>query len=114
MRLVVTGGRNYSDTHQVWRVLDDLHQRRQISALICGEAPGLDARARVWARRRGIDVDPYPADWALLGRAAGPIRNQHMIDLGKPDFGLVFPGGRGTADMRSRLVAAGIPFEEAA
>lgn len=35
-----------------------------------------------------------------------------MIDEGKPDYALVFPGGYGTADMRARLVVAGIPFED--
>ncbi|MBB4235073.1 hypothetical protein GGD57_001631 [Rhizobium esperanzae] len=83
-----------------------------MSVLIEGEARGLDVRAKAWAQRRGIVVDPYPADWDNLGKAAGGIRNQWMIDDGKPDYGMVFPGGRGTADMRRRLIAAGISFEE--
>ncbi|MDE3796953.1 DUF2493 domain-containing protein [Sinorhizobium meliloti] len=114
MRLVVTGGRDYCDTARIWAALDELHARRPVSVLIEGEARGLDIRARVWAKRKGIAVDPYPADWDNLGKSAGGIRNQWMIDLGKPDFGLVFPGGRGTADMRRRLVDAVIPFEEVA
>jgi predicted polyphosphate/ATP-dependent NAD kinase len=32
-----------------------------------------------------------------------------MIDGGKPDIVLAFPGGRGTADMVRRAVAADIP-----
>jgi hypothetical protein len=112
MRLVVTGGRDYCDTARIFAALDELHARRPITTLIEGEARGLDIRAKAWAQRRGIAVDPYPADWAVLGKDAGPVRNQWMIDLGKPDYGLVFPGGTGTADMRRRLVAAGVPFEE--
>lgn len=112
MRLVVTGGRDYSDTQRAFAALDDLHARRPISVLIEGEARGLDSRARVWAVRRGISVEPYPAKWDTYGKAAGGIRNQQMIDEGRPDYGLVFPGGVGTADMRRRLIAAGIPFEE--
>jgi hypothetical protein len=65
------------------------------------------------AFRRGVPVDKYPADWSV-GKAAGIQRNEAMIYMGKPDFGLVFPGGAGTADMRRRLVAASIPFEEVA
>lgn len=128
MRLVVTGGRDYSDAQRAFAALDDLHARRPISVLIEGEADGLDKRARVWAVRRGVAVEPYPAPWddinhpeAMVRRRrdgklydanAGPRRNQQMIDEGRPDYGLVFPGGTGTADMRRRLVAAGIPFEE--
>ena len=28
----------------------------------------------------------YPADWDKFGRAAGPIRNQQMLDEGKPNM----------------------------
>lgn len=128
MRLVVTGGRDYRDTAGAFAALDDLHARRPITVLIEGEAPGLDTRARVWAKRRGIRVEPYPAPWddidhpdadvkfrrdgSAYDANAGPRRNQQMIDEGRPDFALVFPGRGGTADMRRRIVAAGIEFEE--
>ncbi|MBB6299938.1 hypothetical protein GGE67_000531 [Rhizobium leucaenae] len=97
---------------RIFAALDELHARRPISVLIEGEASGLDKRAAHWAFRRGVTVDKYPADWDNLGKSAGSIRNQWMIDDGKPDYGLVFPGGTGTADMRRRLADAGIPFEE--
>jgi hypothetical protein len=41
----------------------------------------------------------YIADWNRLGPGAGHIRNQRMIDEGKPDAAVAFPGGTGTADM---------------
>lgn len=43
--------------------------------------------------------------------AAGPIRNQHMLDIGKPDVVLAFPGGRGTEDMIRRAEKAGVPVK---
>ena len=52
--------------------------------------------------------DVYMADWDGLGRKAGPIRNQRMLDDGKPDLGIAFPGGRGTADMVRRAREAGV------
>lgn len=128
MRVVVTGGRSYSDTKRVFAVLDELHARRPITALIEGGASGLDVRAKAWARQRGVLPVPFPAPWTDIGHpgavvryrrdgtaydaAAGGRRNQQMIDEGRPDFGLVFPGGTGTADMRARLVAAQIEFED--
>jgi hypothetical protein len=111
MRLVVTGGRDYSDTARAFAVLDELHARKSVTVIIQGEARGLDARAKNWAYRRGIPCASFAAQWDLHGKAAGGIRNQQMIDEGKPDYGLVFPGGTGTADMKARLVASGIPFE---
>ena len=44
-----------------------------------------------------MPVSIYPADWDKHGKAAGPIRNKQMIDEGKPDLVIAFPGGRGTA-----------------
>lgn len=127
-RLVVTGGRKFCDTAFIFSALDEYHARKNISVLIEGEASGLDTRARVWAKRNGIDVLPFPARWEDLSQPDADIRvrrdgsqydaregsrrNQRMIDQGQPDYGLVFPGGFGTADMKRRLVAAGIPFEE--
>lgn len=114
MRLVVTGGRDYSDTDGAFAALDELHARMPVTVLIQGEARGLDARAKNWAFRRGIPCASYAAQWDLYDKAAGGIRNQQMIDEGRPDYGLVFHGGDGTADMRRRLVLAGIPFEDVA
>lgn len=58
------------------------------------------------AKTLGWKVTPVPADWSL-GKKAGPLRNQRMIDM-KPDKLLRFPGGRGTADCERRARAAGI------
>jgi hypothetical protein len=48
------------------------------------------------------------ADWNTHGRAAGPIRNQRMLDEVKPELVVAFPGGRGTADMVRRAREAGV------
>ena len=47
-------------------------------------------------RREGIEIARFPADWNMHGRAAGPIRNQQMLDEGKPELVVSFLGGRGT------------------
>lgn len=108
MRVLVFGGRDYEDRWMVDRVLDDVHNAVGISVVVEGEAPGADTLGKAWARKRGVDVDPYPADWDGEGRSAGPKRNQRMLDEGRPELGVAFPGGRGTADMRRRLDAAGV------
>lgn len=128
MRLVVTGGRDFCDTARTFSALDELHARKPITVLIEGEAVGLDTRARVWAFRKGVSIEPYPAPWDDVDHPdavvryrrdgkpydakAGPRRNQQMIDEGRPDYALVFPGGTGTADMKERIIAAGVPYEE--
>lgn len=108
MKVVVTGGRKYADVQVVTRALSAVHHKHGISELIHGGATGADTLASDWARGQGIPSNLFRADWKGLGRAAGPLRNQRMIDEGKPDAAVAFPGGDGTADMVRRLERAGI------
>jgi hypothetical protein len=110
MRVVVYGGRNFDDRRAAYAILDRLHLRTPFSVVIHGDYRGADWLARDWARARGVPDEPYPAEWKLLRKAAGPIRNARMVTEGRPDFGVEFPGGDGTADMRAKLAQAGIPY----
>lgn len=113
MRVLVCGGRDYPHREKVWDVLDDLHKDRPITQLIEGAATGADQWARTWAwTEKEITIRSFPADWEAHGRKAGPLRNQRMIDEGKPDLVVAFPGGRGTADMVRRARAAGVEVRE--
>jgi hypothetical protein len=50
------------------------------------------ARPSLLARGIDLDHDPVYADWDTYGKAAGPIRNEKMVDMGF-DIGLVFLDG---------------------
>lgn len=108
MRVLVCGGRDFIDRTWLFRELDALHSSRNVTMVISGCAPGADSLGIEWAEARRIEVGRFPADWDTHGRAAGPIRNQRMLDEGKPDLVIAFPGGRGTADMSRRAREAGI------
>lgn len=132
MRLLVCGGRGYgeipngcpSDQVSAYRLaagraifilretLDHLHADRRFTDLINGAAKGADRHALQWALRKGLTINSFCPDWKKLGKAAGPIRNQQMIDIGKPDLVVAFPGGAGTADMVQRAKAANIEVME--
>lgn len=111
MRVLVTGGRHYSDQPALFATLDGVHASRAITAVIHGGASGADRLAGRWGQARGVSVEVYPADWDKHGRAAGPIRNQEMLGK-KPDLVVAFPGGKGTADMVRRAKAAGVKVVE--
>ena len=71
--------------------------------VIHGGARGADDLARQWGEISvGIEGVEFRADWTAHGKAAGMIRNQRMLDEGRPDLVVAFPGGRGTADMVRR------------
>lgn len=98
MRVLVTGGRDFSDLALLTGALDHLHAQHPFTVLIHGDASGADRLSGEWAESRGIQVEARPADWKKHGRAAGPIRNSQMLDE-RPDIVVAFPGGKGTADM---------------
>jgi len=112
MKILVCGGRDYSDRKRVYQILDAVHAKFTITELIHGAARGADSLGGEWARERGIPEKAYPAQWDKHGRGAGPIRNQQMLDEGKPDGVVAFPGGNGTADMIRRSKAAGLKVYE--
>lgn len=107
-KVLVFGGRDWNKRKVTYAALDQLDKQYSFSVVIDGMARGADELAFDWALSRGVKTERYKADWDKHGRAAGPIRNQQMLDVGEPDVAVVFPGGRGTADMASRCEAAGI------
>lgn len=111
-RVLVCGGRDYADAARLYGVLDELHRKQGIGCVIEGNARGADRMAGYWARKHRIDNLKFPADWATNGKAAGPIRNRQMLEEGRPDLVLAFPGGRGTADMVRQAKAAGVSVVE--
>lgn len=112
-RVLVCGGRDFHDAGLLIGILNRHHDDAgQHLVIINGGATGADRLAEEWAERHGVPVETYWAYWKTHGRAAGPIRNQRMLDEGKPDLVVAFPGGRGTADMVRRARAAGVEVVE--
>lgn len=113
VRVLVTGGRRFLDLQYVHRVLDAAHARYGFRILIHGGARGVDLFCDQWARARGVQPCRCDALWTFhINRGqlkvAGTVRNGDMLLL-DPHLLLAFPGDRGTADMRSKARAHGLP-----
>jgi hypothetical protein len=106
-RALVCGGRNYDHRDALYAELDRLHAEHHFSILIAGGARGADTLACDWATTRCVPTKIYPANWKL-GPKAGRMRNQQMLDDGKPDLVIAFPGGKGTAGMLAIARRAGV------
>jgi hypothetical protein len=107
IRVVVGGGRRYGDARLVTEVLDACHAKYGISELVQGGAKGADRLALRWALTRDVPYATFPANWNKYGRGAGPIRNREMIET-EPDMVIVFPGGKGTANLCEQARRKGI------
>ncbi len=112
LRVLVCGGREFGkmrrEAKQLFRVLDALQDERGPLEIIEGGASGADYLAWCWAEINGVDGQTFPANWEANGKRAGPVRNQQMLDEGKPDLVIAFPGNSGTQDMVLRTLRRGI------
>ena len=110
MRILVTGSREWSNQAAIDYALA-LAFAGEDTVIVHGDCPtGADRLAKEWAERFGVQQEAHPADGETHGKAAGPKRNQEMVDLGA-DVCLAFPLGesRGTRDCMRRASEAGIP-----
>jgi hypothetical protein len=108
MKVLVCGGRDFQDWKRFKSVLDILHVKLGFNLIISGGARGADTFAILWAKTNNIECKIFYADWMSYGKRAGLIRNQKMLDVGKPDLVIAFPGGKGTEDMISRAKNEGM------
>jgi YspA, cpYpsA-related SLOG family len=113
IRLLVTGGRDFTDQDRLWAVLDAVHRRHGIEVVIEGECPtpvNADKLARAWAESRGVACMPVPVCHALDGPwpGAGPNRNTRMLaELPTHCIGAPTPRSRGTWDMVRKFNGCG-------
>jgi YspA, cpYpsA-related SLOG family len=112
MRVLVCGGRDFTNVAFIWLQLDRIHETAPITELMQGGADGTDYLANEWAKTKSsIKRWVCKAEWEKYGKSAGPKRNARMLEW-KPDLVVAFPGGRGTANMCKQARDAGVPVKE--
>ena len=124
IRLMVTGGRDYTDYDQVVHVLTPF--ATQSVVLIhgacrwreCQRFPmetwvGADMLCERFAMSGDMEgkwsIWRWPAAWPSEGKSAGPKRNIRMIDSTQPHVVIGFPGGQGTLHALSHAGSRRIP-----
>lgn len=76
--------------------------------IIEGGAKGADSAAADFAACSYCQLVEFKAEWDKYGKRAGYLRNKRMLDEGKPDLVVAFPGGKGTANMVKLAEEAGV------
>jgi len=113
-RVIVAGGRNFTDYEKVKSVLDEFRKNNDDIEIVCGCAKGADSLGDRYAKEHNIPVKYFPADWDANGRAAGPIRNSEMLKYaGKDGYLVAFWDGksRGTKDIVSKAEKNGMAIK---
>lgn len=95
MKVAVIGSREFPDENKVREYVRNLPTG---SIVVSGGARGVDSWAEDEAKRNGLEVIVFAADWQKYGRRAGALRNTTIIETA--DVVAAFWDGvsRGTAD----------------
>lgn len=111
MNIAVTGGRDYKNRGTVASVLRA--ETDYLDHIFVGDATGADLVTRKWAHINHVQISVFCAHWERWGNAAGRIRNGRILDVGKPELLIAFPGGEGTKNMKRQARERGIRVLEA-
>ncbi len=100
MKILVCGGRDYSDQDKFISVIDKIVEKfgKDDIEFISGGADGADTMIIEYCQFHKIDYTVKFAKWNKYKKSAGPVRNKVMLDL-NPDLVIAFPGGNGTKNM---------------
>lgn len=114
MKVIIAGSRSITDYETVdnainhalmnWRI----KTVRAINEVISGGANGVDRLGERWARLNNIPIVILYASWAIQGRAAGPIRNQEMVNRADALIAVWDGKSKGTQDIIDRANKKGI------
>lgn len=103
--VLVCGSRDWDDSGLdsglMWSTLGYIRMFEDIE-IIHGGARGADMHAGKWAHEYGVKTTIFEAQWNKHGKAAGPIRNQRMLDEGKPDLVVGFINDRNRKSVGAR------------
>jgi len=79
LKVVVAGGRTYTNTGMVFICLEKIVQKDDV--IISGHAKGVDMMGELYAQKNNLACEIYPAEWDKYGRSAGPRRNEQMAQV---------------------------------
>lgn len=112
MKILVCGSRFWTNREKIYQVLKNYSGDITI---VHGACRGADLLGAAVGRELHFKELAYPADWSM-GRKAGPLRNQKMLDE-NPDISLAvvfhedLENSLGTKDMLKRIKTKNIPFQ---
>lgn len=124
MKVIIAGGRRFANYEMLKSFCDNaLSNVDEPITIVSGRCPvgehtftasdgtkvyGADGLGELYAKEKGYDVLPYPADWKGLGYKAGPIRNAQMAEAGTHLIAFWDGESTGTKNMITLAKVAGL------
>ncbi len=107
LRLAVVGSRSCEDYEMVSGFLKNFNNQKPI--IVSGGAKGVDSLAERFADENELKKKIYKADWSKYGRAAGPVRNQQIVENSDAMIAFATRDSNGTKNSVKLAVKKGIP-----
>lgn len=108
MKTIIAGSRNISDYDQVLLAVNN--SGFDITEVVSGRSGSVDLNGERYAMEHHLELTYFPADWRILGRSAGPIRNTKMAKYADAAI-IVWDGtSRGSANMIENMKYLNKPY----
>lgn len=99
MKIIIAGSRNINSYKLLERVIENSDFKNKITEIISGCAGGIDSLAILWAKKNGVAVKRFPANWSKYRKSAGIIRNREMAKYGEGLIAIWDGKSKGTKNM---------------
>ena len=100
MKLIIAGGRNFTNYQKLKQICDQFLQDKPNIEIVSGAYyKGADKLGEQYAKEKGFKLKQFPANWDKHGKAAGPIRNQQMAEYADTLIAFWDRKSRGTKNM---------------
>lgn len=108
MKVAIVGSRQYTNLRKVQLYVANLPKD---TIVISGGAPGVDRIAEAAAKRLGLEVKIFPAQWDVHGNMAALMRNSQIVAECDRLVAFWDLKSHGTRDSLDKARKAGKPIE---
>lgn len=99
IKLIIAGSRSITNFDIIKETFQKTHGDRKIYEIVSGRAIGVDLLGEKLARKLGINIKKFPANWLKFGNNAGYIRNSEMAQYADELLAIWDGESKGTAHM---------------
>lgn len=89
--LAIVGSRSFNDYERLKKIIDYIRTKFNVVKIVSGGARGADSLGAEYATKHNIELVVFPAEWDRLGKSAGYVRNEKIVD--NSDFIVAFWDG---------------------
>lgn len=97
MKVIIAGSRKIENYQELEKAI--YNSGFVIDEVILGGAKGVDSLGLKWCKNNDVPYTIVKAEWASFDRAAGPIRNSKMAEIGDALIAVWDGESRGTLNM---------------